>query len=114
MPLQIRDGYTLDTTLPAFGPYPAVAVRYRRALPEDVYEYSDAFAAARGREKARPVADLLGKHLLGWDVEGADGQPLPITARTLRLLPYPVLLKLIDLVTGYGPEEAEADQKNSS
>lgn len=115
MPLQlIDDGYTLDAVVKAEG-WPAVQIKYRPALAPRVQEYRDSRAAAAdsaGRLKA--LTSLLAGQLAGWDVQTASGQPAPFNEASLRRLPDPILLKLVDIVLGYGagPESA-ADEKNS-
>ncbi len=115
MPLQlIDDGYTIDDTVKADG-WPSVAVRYRPCLPAAAREFFLAHAKeATGAGKIKTIAKLLQGQLVGWDIEAAPGQPAPITAATIARVPDAVLQRLVDLVTGYGPEKAAEDEKNSA
>jgi len=110
----IDDGYTLDGEVKANG-WPKVAVKYRPALPAQTRD----FVITRGRastgpEEMKAVVALLKKHVLGWDIEEVPGKPAPVSEYTINRVPDPVLQRIIDLVTGYGPEQAAEDEKNSA
>lgn len=109
--LLIDDGCTLDGQVPAQGGVPAVSFRYRPALPEAVYEYTRA-QKANGRQELKAVVDLLSAHVISWDVVDAKGDHMPVTADTLRRVPHRVQQRMVDLVTGYGPEQMGADAGN--
>lgn len=108
----ILDGYTLNGTIPARGPWPAVTFRYRPALAEEVYEFLRQREQAPGKSQMKPVAELLQKHLAGWDVCDSNGAVAPYTAENIRRLPQPILAGLIEHILGYGEAEQEADVKN--
>lgn len=111
MGVLIHDGYTLDGRIPAFGHHPEVSFRYRPALPEQVYEYTNA-PKKTGKEELKAVVDLLLKHLVSWDVRDQAGETVPVTADNLKRIPHRVQQKMVDYVTGYAAEEAAADAKN--
>jgi hypothetical protein len=107
--LLIHDGYTLDATVRG------LAVRYRPALPEAVFEYRRGLRGDAAAE-AKATTHLLKEHLVGWDAQlrGGDGvvRDADLSAENLRRLPPPLLEGLVDLVCGYGPAQQAADQKN--
>ena len=108
----IDDGYTRTATVKASG-WPAVTFVYRPALPAEVRDYVIARAKAQnGADEVKAVAGLLAEKMKSWDVLAGE-KPAPINLGTLRRIPDPVLQKFIDVVTGYGAEEAAADEKNS-
>ena len=114
MPLRlIDDGYTLDDTVKT-NRWPAVAVKYRPALPAQTRDFViDRGKAETGEAEVKAISKLLEAQLVGWDIESAPGQPAPISYATVSRVPDPVLERLVDLVTGYGPKKAENDEKNS-
>jgi hypothetical protein len=115
MPLElIGDGYELDAKTRPVGPWPAVAFVYRPALPVRVRAYLNAKAKAGDDEQAemKAIAAILVDQMKSWDIT-ASGKPTPITENTIRRVPEPVLRQLLDAVTGYGPGEQAADEKNS-
>lgn len=114
MPLRlIDDGYTLDDTVKAPG-WPRVAVKYRPALPAHTRDFVIARAkASTGTEEMRAVVVLLKAHVIGWDIEDNKGNPAPISEFTINRVPDSVLQRIVDLITGYGPEKAAEDEKNS-
>ena len=107
----IRDGYTFEGDVPAQGPWPAIHVRYRPAMPEEVSDYLIADRRT-GKAKLDATVKLLAKHVLGWDITD-DGHATKPDADTLRRLPYPILEDLVNLVCGYTGTQQEADEKNS-
>lgn len=115
----IDDGYTLDATTKPIGRWPAVTIKYRPAMPARVRQYLNARAKAGDDVQADLKAissllvDQIGFGKGGWDILTPDGQPAPVNHASVARLPDPVLRQLIDIVTGYGPEEAAADEKNS-
>jgi hypothetical protein len=111
MPLLIQDGFTLDGDIPARGPYPAVAFRYRPALAEDVYEYTQARVDS-GKKRLEATVAIVAKHIVSWDVEDGDKKPVPITPATLARVPQPYLDAMLDHVTGYAYVGQAADAKN--
>ncbi len=111
MGLLIHDGYTLEDTLPKRGRYPAVVFRYRPALAEAVYEYRRA-SRDGGKEEARATVKLLKDHLVSWDVTDDKDVTVPITPEALAKVPERVQQWLVNYVTGYGPDQQEADVKN--
>jgi hypothetical protein len=114
MPLRlIDDGYTLDDTVKAPS-WPRVAVKYRPALPQHTRDFVIARSKAfTGTEEMKAISALLRMHLVGWDIEDAKGQPAPVSDFTINRIPDAVLQRIIDLITGYGPEKAADDEKNS-
>lgn len=110
--LLIHDGYTLDGTIKARGPWPALKFRYRPALPEDACEYLHQTRNLAGKAQIKPICDLLGAHLVSWDVADLKGEVQPIKPELLRRLPHPYLTALVDHVLGYGEAEQEGDVKN--
>ncbi len=111
MGVLIHDGYTLDGKTPPMGHAPEVSFRYRPALPEQVYEYQRATRNS-GKEELRIVVDFLIKHLVSWDVVDKSGETVPVTPETLRKVPYRILQKFLDFVTGYDILEQGQDAKN--
>jgi hypothetical protein len=108
----IEDGYTLDATV-RVPRWPAVVIKYRPALPAAVREfYLATRKAANGDAEVKAIAGILTKHLVGWDIED-NGSPCAVTERAILHVPEPILQRMVDLVTGYGPEEQAADEKNS-
>lgn len=107
-----NDGYTMSGSIPAFGSLPEVNFRYRPALPDAVYEFLRANRGT-GKDEMRAVVDLLSKHLVSWDVrEKEDGETVPVTADYLRRVPHRCQQRMIDLITGYAPDEQGKDVKN--
>jgi hypothetical protein len=111
MALLINDGFTWEDTVPARGRFPSVTFRYRPALPEDVFDYLHA-PKPTGKDVLRVAARLLAKHLVSWDVTDDKGDAVPVSEDVLRRVPHPVLVKMVDVVTGYGPDAEAADLKN--
>ena len=113
MRLLIDDGFTLDGTIPGQGPWPTITFKYRPALPERVYEFlKNTKAAGSGKKHQEEVSKLLTEQLVSWDVTDAKDEATPITAAILRRVPHPLLVKLVDHVTGYGEAQGEVDRKN--
>lgn len=115
MPLElIDDGYTLNASTRPVGPWPAVSFVYRPALPARVRAYLNAKVKAGDDEQAemKAVAALLVDQMVSWDIT-ANKKPTGINDGAIRRIPDPVLRQLLDTVTGYGPGEQAADEKNS-
>ncbi len=110
--LIIADGYTLDGTIPARGPWPAVKFRYRPALYEETCEFFYRREQARGKGEGKVVADFLHQHLTGWDVRDAQNEVAPFTPTNIRIVPPHVTTGILEHVLGYGTTEQEADIKN--
>jgi hypothetical protein len=111
MPLLIEDGYTIEATIPGRkGLYGPVTFKYRPALPETVYNYLNQRSRANsGKDAIKAVVELLGKHLVSWDLTGPNDQPVVIDAHTLSKVHHSALEGMIDHVTGYGAAAYEAD-----
>lgn len=118
MSTTINDGYTLDFHVPGRGPWSAINGKYRPALAEACYEYQEATKGVVGGKKrmAAALRLILGAgtdpHIRSWDKTDAQGNPVAVSEAELRKLPAPQIDKLLDIVSGYGLEEQEADQKN--
>jgi hypothetical protein len=106
----IDDGFTLDGELPAKHGFPTIRFKYRLAVPEKVYAY---LAEPRnGQQRASAAARLLAEHLVEWDARDNAGNAVPINERVFYRVPHSVLERLLEHVTGYGPDAREADLKN--
>ena len=106
----IHDGYTLKGTVAASGRFPEVTFEYRPALAEAV---ADHIAAPKhtGKLAMKAFADLLLRHVLSWSILDR-GEPTGVTLDVLNRMPHPILVKMVDIVTGYSLEEQTADAKN--
>lgn len=83
--LLIKDGYTLDHTIPAKGRIPALAFKYRPALAEEIEQWRiDAANARTGKEKAKVEASFIASHVVSWD----DAENKPEVAIITQLPPY--------------------------
>lgn len=109
----IDDGFTLNGQVPPKFGFPAVSVVYRLAAPEKVYAYLREHRLT-GEQYLKAAVKLLGEHLVSWDARDQAGNAVPITERMLARVAHPVLERLLELVTGYGPDEREEDLKNSA
>lgn len=109
--LLILDGFTLDGKIPARGPYQEVNFRYRPALAEDVYDYTQG-KQDTGRQRLTATVALVAKHLASWDVLDDRGTPIPITSEVLRKVPQSHLEAMLNYVTGYTVAEQASDAKN--
>jgi hypothetical protein len=108
----INDGYVATATVPARGPYGSLTLRYRPAMPEDVYEY---LSQPRVGKKALQVnVNLLMKHLVSWDVadNNDDSKTMPVTPENLKRMPPSYIDEMVAIVTSYSTIEQEADVKN--
>lgn len=111
---QIRDGMEMDGVVPGRGPYEAIVFRYRPAIFEDVCVYQD---AGQGKKRAQATIKLLmgaptSPCLRSWDLTDSRGEPIPITEATLKVVPPPMLDKMLNIVAGYALTVAEEDEKN--
>ena len=117
MRLRIEDGYTLEgvteetacpdriTGDPLYTDLPAVHFRYRPALPEALAEWR--YARSRvtsGKAELDANVTLVVGHLVSWDVEGASGDNLPITAETVRKIPDPILDQIVTKIITWAPK----------
>lgn len=112
MALLIRDGYTLTGRIPAQSPWPEVVFQFRPALPEEVVEYIQGAPSRKPKAHVEAQVKLLASHLVSWDVKEADGSPAAINEKTLRCLPYPILVAMLNHIQGYAESEASEDAKN--
>lgn len=109
----ILDGCTLSATLDARGPWSALTFAYRPALCDAVDLYLEE-ARSGPKRKTAAVLDLLGKHVVGWDVPDKDGNAAPVTRAMLAKLPHPYREEMLNFVTGYATsEQQETQEKNS-
>ncbi len=107
----IDDGFTLDAELPPKHGFPAIRFKYRLATPEKVYAYLRE-PKLTGVQFAQAAVKLLAEHLVEWDAKDNTGNAVPINERLLARVAHPVLERLLEHVTGYGPDAREADLKN--
>ena len=125
MPLAIDDGYALPfATLPDARPdagddrptvtgLPVVAGRYRPAVFEEVQEFQYQLdRAATGAEQAELIAAFVAAHVADWDVT-LGGKPAPVTAKTVRRFPAPVVEQLVAVVSKWAAKEQDAAAGNS-
>lgn len=107
----IRDGYTQTGRFPGRWQLPSFTFEYRDALPAAV---NDALVKMKGdgAAKTRAQVGLICSQIVSWDIDGEDGNPAPVNETNAKLLPHPLLEWLVDYVTGYKPDAAEADVKN--
>lgn len=111
--LLIEDGYTAEGEVPEMrGRTPRVGFTYRPALPEAVKSLNLA-PRQTGKQLMDVVVEFLDRQLVSWDVTDRKGEPVPINRDTLRRVPDPVLVALVDIVAGYAPAQADADAGNS-
>lgn len=108
----ILDGYTLDATIPAKGPWPAVSIRYRPALYEEVMEYLAQVGRAPGKAQGKIAFAFLKEHLVGWDIQNAAGNAAEVSVENIARLPQPYVQAMIDQVIGYGEAQEAQDLKN--
>lgn len=111
---QIKDGCECEGVVPGRGPYDKIVFRYRPALFEDVCVYQD---AGGGKKRAQATIKLLlgantSPCLRSWDLTDARGEPVPITEATLKLVPPPMLDKMLNIVASYALTEQEDAEKN--
>jgi hypothetical protein len=120
MPLRISDGYTLPGETSGKGftnadTLPVVKFEYRPPLAKEVAQFRrDVGQAKSGDEEVAVRADFVVKRLVKWDVEGADGKPLPILAATISALPEEVLTDLVAETMKWRPKPEEEARGNSS
>ncbi len=108
--LFIDDGFTLEGEVARKpGHWPQLRFTYRPAPPRAVYEYraADRNDPAKVEEAA---AKLVSSCLVSWEA-GAGVEPSQANVKRLH---FRVLDQMLDIVTGYGPDAQEKDQKNSS
>ena len=116
----INDGLTLtgvwDGTEAGFG---FVRFKYRRALPEAVYDYQSRAHRldASGRERMVAIETLLFpgpvSRLVEWDVVNERDEQVQPSREALRMVPASFINRICDCVCSYaGPEKAEFE-KNS-
>lgn len=103
----IKDGYNLTGTIDPIGPWPAVTIQYRPALPDRAQEFFDA-ANRGGKTRSDAVVKLLIDQLVSWDIEDDSG-PAAISEATVRRVPFPVRERIVDMIAGYS---GKADEKN--
>ena len=110
--LLINDGFTLDRKIKTGYDYPEFSVKYRPAMPEEVYQYGEDMASAStGAAKNKVFSKFVAKHLVGWDVEDEKGLA-EITDVNVGRLPHALHGPLADVITGYARKELETDAKN--
>ncbi len=107
----IEDGFTLDAVLEPRHGFPAVKISYRLAHPGKVYAYLRV-QKNPGKQFMDAASQMLLEHLVSWDVTDRSGNEVRISEITLRRIAHPVLERMLDAVTGYGPDVREADEKN--
>lgn len=105
--LFVNDGFTLRHTVAARGPVPELQIKYRPALPIEVYQWREDREAARKPAKRLQI-DLafLAKHLVWWDIKE------PLTVETLENIWPQIISELLDLVAGYQVGEQIESEKN--
>lgn len=101
------DGYTMDGEFKGQYDFPPFKFRYRPAVLERVLEhYRRNGAATTPAAQAKNITDLLVEHVVDMDVQfkRPDREPEQADAKlpsTYLKLPEPVLLCLVNYVTGY-------------
>ena len=82
--------------------WPVVTGQVRAAMPREVTAFTKAVTDAKTPDaEDRIRCEFYARHVKAWDVEGDDGQPIPVTPVTIACLPYPVWLQFEDIVTGF-------------
>lgn len=116
----IRDGQTLTNEWDGteFGD-PVITFKFRRALPESVFEYQERRRGADGKAQLDLIVKLLlnaggtQPRLVEWDMEDGEGKPYPINDQTLRNVCHPsMILAMADAVQGYTKPLQRASEKN--
>lgn len=112
MSASINDGCTLDATIPARGIWPAVAFRYRPALPDAVSDFLR--TPKNGKQAFDILVAFLRKYVVSWDVVDKNGRAVDIgdKGEGFRTLAHPYIEAITEYVTGYNGDAAEVAEKN--
>lgn len=89
-----------------------IRITYRPCDAQTTFDYLN--APKGGEVKAAVRTLVLKKHLLGWNLLKAESKDevSPITAETVGNLRHSALIRIMDIVTGYGSAEQETDRGN--
>ena len=104
----LLDGYQKTSIIGPSNGLPKVQIKFRPATSEEVTCLVNAPAVnAQAIHKER--IKFAKAHLVGWDVEAADGSLAEITEENIAKVPYPYILKIIDEIcsVGTGAEDAK-------
>ena len=113
--MRIQDGYTLRGETSGKGnsegeTVPVVKIEYRPATAAAMSDFRFRMAhAVSGAEQHALRVEFLTAQLLSWDVEEAGKKAAPIEARTLNMIPDPILLDMVNECAKWKPKpQAEA------
>jgi hypothetical protein len=115
----IGDGYDESATIPAMpGKWSEVRINYRCISADEeseVYAKQKLFPA---RSPVAHFAELMATKIQGWNLKDREGNPVPVTAETIKGLSPLFYDVLLQYVNGTLPSDAmkthlEAELKNS-
>lgn len=94
---------TIDVTFPGADGTLSVTYRPNKVTPRQEAAFAQAIRRAeRDEEGAEPVGDLvlemLSVVMLRWDLEGEDGQTVPLTVETLRDVPSAIVTRVMEAI----------------
>ena len=111
--IEIDDGYTLDSDVPAMARlYAAIPFRYRPALPAEVVAFS------RGQNRGAPEQEVTHQcqfildHLVSWDVTNKRGELVRPSLEMLAKMYPNILASFVNHICGWQSPAREADAKN--
>jgi hypothetical protein len=96
----IEDGYTERGVLAASGLHPRVEFTYRPMLVEQIGDHFQAAEKLAGKNLRRLVADHIARHVKGWDLKDAKGDPVPLDKDHVLLLRPRLFNRLFSVVVG--------------
>jgi len=103
----INDGFTLNGTVRARGPFPEMTFKYRLSLPERTQEWRWARAQAKdAKQQFKLDAQFAAEHVLEW----SDDRKI-VWESFKTIAPF-AMTEIIDAITAYTFPDQEADTKN--
>ena len=117
----IRDGQTRTAYIaPSPGIHDAFAFQYRPPVSTDIGVYEAEINASNAKDSgARVRIDCILEYMTEWSEIIDDETPLPINLENVRSLPYFLMLKIYNVITGWtstdplpASDETETDHRD--
>jgi hypothetical protein len=108
----IDDGYTLDGFVKELpGIYGAVRFKYRPLTVEQRVRLFESWSTLPALDQISRTTSALARQIVQWDMKDAKGRPIPCNEpRSFRRLSPPLHERLLDIVCGSSPPDADPDK----
>jgi hypothetical protein len=105
----ITDGYTRHGYIAvADGLHSGLRFQYRPMLPEEAAVFvGETFERMAPKKRYALAAAAIADKVKEWDEQDEAGKPLPVTQENVRRLPWHLFNRLLNVVCGFGSNDAE-------